>query len=73
MHLQIDAFTDVPFAGNPAAVILLPPGAALPNSLRRQISADVHLAMTAFKEPLTDAGDSCAEADEHSVFASASR
>ncbi len=67
---QIDAFTATPFAGNPAAVVLLPPGAALSDELRAQIGAEVSNSMTAFLEPLSDDGEPCAGGRDSSEFAS---
>jgi PhzF family phenazine biosynthesis protein len=43
---QVDAFTDEPFAGNPAAVVLL--DAWIPDSLMQAIAAENNLAETAF-------------------------
>jgi PhzF family phenazine biosynthesis protein len=50
---QIDAFTDVPFAGNPAAVCMLKKEAE--ESWMRQIAAEMNLSETAF---LVQHGDS---------------
>ncbi len=44
--LQIDAFTDVPFAGNPAAVCLLDEGR--PDAWMQSVAAEMNLAETAF-------------------------
>ncbi len=41
--MQVDAFTDVPFGGNPAAVVLLPPGTALPDELLQKIAMEMNL------------------------------
>lgn len=47
---QVDAFTAVPFAGNPAAVCLLPAGGR--SSLwRQQVAAEMNLSETAFLSP----------------------
>jgi len=46
---QVDAFSDRPFAGNPAAVLVLP--APLPVSLMQAIAAENNLAETAFVTP----------------------
>jgi len=46
---QVDAFTDRPFAGNPAAVLLL--DEALPDATMAAIAAENNLAETAFVEP----------------------
>jgi PhzF family phenazine biosynthesis protein len=53
----VDAFTDQPFAGNPAGVCLLPAGPWLEESRMRQIAAEVNLSETAFARPLTDDPD----------------
>jgi PhzF family phenazine biosynthesis protein len=45
---QVDAFTDRPFAGNPAAVCLVE--APLPEAVMQQIAAENNLAETAFVE-----------------------
>jgi PhzF family phenazine biosynthesis protein len=52
----VDAFTDRPFAGNPAAVVLLEPTAAeFPGDGRLQrVAAEMNLSETAFVHPLTD-------------------
>jgi PhzF family phenazine biosynthesis protein len=48
----IDAFTDRPFAGNPAGVCLLD-GAAWPDETwMRQVAAEVHASETAFARPM---------------------
>ena len=46
---QADAFTDTPFAGNPAAVCL--PAAPLDASLMQSIAKEMNLSETAFPEP----------------------
>ena len=43
---QVDAFADRPFAGNPAAVCVLP--APRPDEWMQQIAAEMNLAETAF-------------------------
>jgi len=43
---QVDAFTDIPFKGNPAAVCLLE--SAIPDELMQQVAAENNLAETAF-------------------------
>jgi predicted PhzF superfamily epimerase YddE/YHI9 len=55
---QVDAFSGVPFGGNPAAVCLLSGDAALSDELRLAIAAENNLSETAFVEPLAggDAG-----------------
>lgn len=55
----IDAFTDHPFAGNPAAVCLLDGGCWPDEAWMRRVAAEMSLPMTAFARPLR--GD--AEAD----------
>lgn len=47
---HLDAFTDRPFSGNPAAVCLL--DRVLPASLMRKIAAEVNLSETAFILPI---------------------
>ena len=47
--LQIDAFTDTPFRGNPAAVCLL--DAARDAAWMQQVAAEMNLAETAFLVP----------------------
>ncbi|KAG9009559.1 hypothetical protein FRB94_011976 [Tulasnella sp. JGI-2019a] len=44
----VDAFTTVPFTGNPAAVIALPPPTALPDALALKIATEFNLSETAF-------------------------
>src|SRR5438046_1935412 len=46
---QVDAFTDRPFAGNPAAVC--PLAAPLPDALMQDIAAENNLSETAFFHP----------------------
>jgi PhzF family phenazine biosynthesis protein len=48
----VDAFTDQPFAGNPAGVCLLEAGPWPADSRLRQIAAEVNLSETAFARPL---------------------
>ena len=50
---QVDAFTDRPFAGNPAAVC--PLEAPIPEALMQDIAAENNLAETAFFHPPGDA------------------
>lgn len=47
--VQVDAFTDRPFRGNPAAVCILP--AARPDSWMRDVAAEMNLSETAFLVP----------------------
>jgi PhzF family phenazine biosynthesis protein len=53
----IDAFTDRPFAGNPAGVCLLDTDSWPDESLMRRIAAEVNLSETAFAHPLPDGAD----------------
>ena len=46
--LQVDAFTDRPFAGNPAGVCLLPTGGWPDDGWLRAVAAEVNVAETAF-------------------------
>jgi PhzF family phenazine biosynthesis protein len=55
----IGAFTDRPFAGNPAAVCLLDTDAWPDESWMRQVAAEMNLSETAFAHPLPE----CADAD----------
>jgi PhzF family phenazine biosynthesis protein len=50
---QVDAFTDRPFAGNPAAVCPLP--GPIPEALMQDIAAENNLSETAFFHPQGDA------------------
>ncbi len=50
--LQIDAFTDRPFSGNPAAVCLL--DAPADPAWMQQVAAEMNLAETAFLVPQGD-------------------
>ncbi|MEV0012737.1 PhzF family phenazine biosynthesis protein [Streptomyces sp. NPDC047973] len=53
----VDAFTDRPFAGNPAGVVLLDSG-SFPDAARlQQVAAEVNLAETAFAHPLPPGGE----------------
>ena len=50
---QLDAFTDGPFTGNPAAVVLLPAGDPWPpDALAQAIAAENNLSETAFLHPV---------------------
>lgn len=49
---QVDAFTRIPFKGNPAAVCLLP--RALDDALMQTIAAEMNLSETAFVMPVGD-------------------
>lgn len=50
----IDAFTDRPFAGNPAGVCLLDGDAWPDETWMRQVAAEVHASETAFAHPMGD-------------------
>jgi PhzF family phenazine biosynthesis protein len=52
----VDAFTDRPFAGNPAAVLLLPEGPWPEEAWMQQVAAEMNLSETAFVRPLPGAG-----------------
>lgn len=49
---QVDAFTDVPYGGNPAAVCALP--AARPDAWMQQVAQEMNLSETAFFYPEAD-------------------
>lgn len=53
----VDAFTDRPFSGNPAAVVLFPAGPFPADDWLAQVAAEVNLSETAFAHPLPDAPD----------------
>ena len=54
----IDAFTDRPFSGNPAAVCLLDDADAWPDEAwMQQVAAEMNLSDTAFAHPLSDGGE----------------
>jgi PhzF family phenazine biosynthesis protein len=54
----IDAFTDRPFAGNPAAVCLLDEADTWPDETwMQQVAAEMHLSETAFAHPLAESAD----------------
>ena len=48
----IDAFTDRPFSGNPAAVCLLDADAWPDEAWMQQVAAEMNLSDTAFAHPL---------------------
>jgi PhzF family phenazine biosynthesis protein len=52
--VQVDAFTSRPFAGNPAAVCVLP--AAGPEQWMRDVAREMNLSETAFLVPTDDGG-----------------
>ena len=51
---QVDAFTDRPFSGNPAAVCLL--SESLPAKTMQAIAAEMNLSETAFVQPPSENG-----------------
>jgi PhzF family phenazine biosynthesis protein len=53
----IDAFTDRPFAGNPAAVCLLDTDRWPDEGWMQQVAAEMNLAETAFAHPLPESAD----------------
>jgi PhzF family phenazine biosynthesis protein len=54
----VDAFTSVPFHGNPAAVLLLEDATAFPEDTWLQhVAAELNLSETAFAHPLPPTGD----------------
>ena len=53
----IDAFTDRPFAGNPAAVCLLDSDAWPDEAWMQHVAAEMHLSETAFAHPLPQDAD----------------
>ncbi|MFJ4923181.1 PhzF family phenazine biosynthesis protein [Streptomyces sp. NPDC088725] len=53
----VDAFTDRPFAGNPAGVVLLDSGGFPDDSWLQRVAAEVNLSETAFAHPLPPGGD----------------
>lgn len=52
----VDAFTDRPFAGNPAGVVLLDQDAFPDDQWLQRVAAEVNLSETAFAHPLPDGG-----------------
>ncbi|MFC0597410.1 PhzF family phenazine biosynthesis protein [Streptomyces palmae] len=53
----VDAFTDRPFAGNPAGVLLLDGGAFPEDDWLQRVAAEVNLSETAFAHPLPDGAE----------------
>lgn len=51
----VDAFTDRPFSGNPAGVLLLDSDAFPADEWLQQVAAELNLSETAFAHPLVDA------------------
>jgi PhzF family phenazine biosynthesis protein len=68
---QIDAFASAPFAGNPAAVCLLPAGVRPSDPTLLQIAAEMNLSETAFLEALPE--KTSEETDSADAFRTASR
>ena len=65
-QVQVDAFTDRPFAGNPAAVVFLPDDVAstkYDSVWMQNVAAENNLAETAFIAPITTNVDSCVSSD----------
>ncbi|WP_030770933.1 PhzF family phenazine biosynthesis protein [Streptomyces sp. NRRL F-2664] len=52
----VDAFTDRPFRGNPAGVLLLGEGGFPPDAWLQQVASEVNLSETAFAHPLPPGG-----------------
>lgn len=52
----VDAFTDRPFAGNPAGVLLLDSGGFPDDAWLQQVAAELNLSETAFAHPLPPGG-----------------
>ncbi|MEU2794041.1 PhzF family phenazine biosynthesis protein [Streptomyces sp. NPDC007100] len=53
----VDAFTDRPFGGNPAGVVLLDAGGFPDDGWLQRVAAEVNLSETAFAHPLPAGGD----------------
>lgn len=53
----VDAFTDRPFAGNPAGVLLLDSAAFPDDTWLQRVAAEVNLSETAFAHPLPPGGE----------------
>ncbi|MGP3954084.1 PhzF family phenazine biosynthesis protein [Streptomyces sp. 7N604] len=53
----VDAFTDRPFAGNPAGVLLLDSGGFPDDAWLQRVAAEVNLPETAFAHPLSQGGE----------------
>ncbi len=57
----VDAFTDVPFAGNPAGVLLLDADGFPADGWLQRVAAELNLSETAFAHPLPGGGDEDAD------------
>eukprot|EP01012_Entosiphon_sulcatum_P057311 TRINITY_DN81055_c0_g1_i1.p1 TRINITY_DN81055_c0_g1~~TRINITY_DN81055_c0_g1_i1.p1 ORF type:complete len:290 (-),score=37.61 TRINITY_DN81055_c0_g1_i1:10-879(-) len=53
----VDAFTTAPFAGNPAAVCVLPPGIGVSEEWLQRVAAEMNLSETAFLWPTEVTGE----------------
>jgi PhzF family phenazine biosynthesis protein len=53
----VDAFTERPFAGNPAGVLLFDSGGFPADSWLQQVATELNLSETAFAHPLPDGGE----------------
>ncbi|MEJ8646526.1 PhzF family phenazine biosynthesis protein [Streptomyces sp. MS1.AVA.3] len=53
----VDAFSERPFTGNPAGVVLLDSGAFPDTAWLQQVATEVNLSETAFAHPLPEGGD----------------
>jgi len=63
----VDAFSDRPFAGNPAAVAVLPTPDALHDALMQAVAAEMNQSETAFVAPLPEPGGPVASAERASA------
>lgn len=59
----VDAFTDVPFAGNPAGVLILDADGFPADAWLQQVAAELNLSETAFAHPLPAGPDPDPDAD----------
>jgi PhzF family phenazine biosynthesis protein len=59
----VDAFTDVPFAGNPAGVLLLESDGFPADAWLQQVAAELNLSETAFAHPLPGARNAGGDTD----------
>lgn len=68
LKIQVDAFTNSRFGGNPAAVCLIPKESTLDDSTMQKIAAENNLAETAYVELVRRTCDKltdCLHAREH--------